>query len=102
MCVCACDVCACDAPLPLSRSVSVSNVICALLFGERYDHDDAAFLSMRRCVSDAFAELDHNFELDFFPFLRFLPIYWGPLSEYSSISRKRDTQTTFGVSHRKV
>uniref|UniRef100_A0A673UXJ9 Cytochrome P450 1A n=1 Tax=Suricata suricatta TaxID=37032 RepID=A0A673UXJ9_SURSU len=53
--------------------VSVANVICAMCFGQRYDHDDQELLSL--------VNLGHEFSdgaasgnpVDFFPILRYLP-----------------------------
>ncbi|XP_036311698.1 cytochrome P450 1A1 [Pipistrellus kuhlii] len=53
--------------------VSVANVICAMCFGQRYDHDDQELLSIVN-LSNEFGEVVASGNpTDFFPILRYLP-----------------------------
>eukprot|EP00071_Canis_lupus_P002331 XP_003433938.1 cytochrome P450 1A1 [Canis lupus familiaris] len=53
--------------------VSVANVICAMCFSKRYDHDDQELLSLVN-LSNEFGEgVASANPLDFFPILRYLP-----------------------------
>ena len=53
----------------------MANVICALLFGERYSHNDKEFEKLRKCVNDAFRLIDEDYEIDFIPLIKYLPHY---------------------------
>ncbi|NXU57844.1 CP1A5 protein, partial [Turnix velox] len=53
--------------------VSVANVICAICFGKRYDHNDQELLSVVN-ISDEFSDVAASGNLsDFIPVLRYLP-----------------------------
>ena len=53
--------------------VSVANVICAICFGQRYDHDDQELLSIVN-LSNEFGEVTGSgYPADFIPVLRYLP-----------------------------
>ncbi|CAI9157870.1 unnamed protein product [Rangifer tarandus platyrhynchus] len=53
--------------------VSVANVICAICFGRRYDHDDKEFLSLID-LNNEFGEIAASGNpADFIPVLRYLP-----------------------------
>ncbi|KAM4826468.1 cytochrome P450 1A1-like [Thomomys bottae] len=53
--------------------VSVANVICAMCFGRRYDHDNEMLLSLVN-VTNEFGEVTASGNLaDFIPILRYLP-----------------------------
>ncbi|XP_049633843.1 cytochrome P450 1A1-like [Suncus etruscus] len=53
--------------------VSVANVICAICFGQRFDHDDQEFLSLVD-LSNEFGEIVASGNpADFIPILRYLP-----------------------------
>uniref|UniRef100_A0A8C5K312 Cytochrome P450 1A n=1 Tax=Jaculus jaculus TaxID=51337 RepID=A0A8C5K312_JACJA len=53
--------------------VSVANVICAICFGRRYDHDDRELLSIVD-LNNEFGEVTASgYPGDFFPVLRYLP-----------------------------
>lgn len=53
--------------------VSVANVICAMCFGQRYDHDDQELLSIVN-LSNEFGEVAASGNpVDFLPVLRYLP-----------------------------
>ncbi|XP_048472956.1 cytochrome P450 1A1 [Rhincodon typus] len=55
--------------------VSVANVICALCFGKRYNHDDQEFLDIIN-LNDEFGKTAASGNpADFIPILRFLPAY---------------------------
>ncbi|KAM5291737.1 cytochrome P450 1A1-like [Ctenodactylus gundi] len=53
--------------------VSVANVICAICFGQRYDHDNQELLSLVD-LNNEFGEVaSSGYPVDFFPVLRYLP-----------------------------
>ena len=56
-------------------------MICALLFGERYDHEDENFEHLRKYVNESFKMLEENLDIDFIPFLRHFPHYKKKLGE---------------------
>ncbi|XP_065589697.1 cytochrome P450 1A4 [Cyrtonyx montezumae] len=53
--------------------VSVANVICAICFGKRYDHDDQELLSVVNMSNEFGDVLASGNPSDFIPLLRFLP-----------------------------
>ncbi|OQV15855.1 Cytochrome P450 2J2 [Hypsibius exemplaris] len=52
---------------------SVSNVVCMLCFGKRYEHDDPEFVQMLENVQDASVYLSQAGPLQSYPILRFFP-----------------------------
>uniref|UniRef100_A0A667G7X4 Cytochrome P450 1A n=1 Tax=Lynx canadensis TaxID=61383 RepID=A0A667G7X4_LYNCA len=53
--------------------VSVANVICAMCFGRRYDHDDQELLSLVNLSNEFGDGTASGNPVDFFPILRYLP-----------------------------
>ena len=53
--------------------VSVANVICAICFGKRYDHDDQELLSVVNVVDEFVDVTAAGNPADFIPLLRYLP-----------------------------
>uniref|UniRef100_A0A8C7B022 Cytochrome P450 1A n=1 Tax=Neovison vison TaxID=452646 RepID=A0A8C7B022_NEOVI len=53
--------------------VSVANVICAMCFGKRYDHDDQELLSLVNLSNEFGEAVASGSPMDFFPILRYLP-----------------------------
>ncbi|XP_039094176.1 cytochrome P450 1A1 [Hyaena hyaena] len=53
--------------------VSVANVICAMCFGRRYDHDDQELLSLVNLSNEFGDGAASGNPVDFFPILRYLP-----------------------------
>uniref|UniRef100_A0ABI7YSP0 Cytochrome P450 1A n=1 Tax=Felis catus TaxID=9685 RepID=A0ABI7YSP0_FELCA len=53
--------------------VSVANVICAMCFGRRYDHDDQELLSIVNLSNEFGDGTASGNPVDFFPILRYLP-----------------------------
>ncbi|OWF45795.1 cytochrome P450 2C23-like [Mizuhopecten yessoensis] len=53
--------------------ISISNIICSIAFGERYDHDDKEFKNLLHMLDKAFFLTAKATIVNFFPFLRFLP-----------------------------
>ncbi|CAH2273412.1 Cytochrome P450 1A5 [Pelobates cultripes] len=53
--------------------VSVANVICALCFGSRYDHDDEEFLNLVNLTDEFGAAAASGNPADFIPILQYLP-----------------------------
>lgn len=54
-------------------NTAVSNVICSLLFGKRFDHDDAKFKNLIKLLNKMFASTNPSSPAFVFPLLRFLP-----------------------------
>ncbi|CAN8187957.1 unnamed protein product [Coccothraustes coccothraustes] len=53
--------------------VSVANVICAMCFGQRYEHDDQELLSLVNSTEEFTAVTAAGNPADFIPLLRYLP-----------------------------
>ncbi|XP_061169882.1 cytochrome P450 2J3-like [Saccostrea echinata] len=53
--------------------VSVSNVLCSILFGKRFGHDDAMFLELVKLLNDCLTGAALISLIEYFPFLRYLP-----------------------------
>ncbi len=51
--------------------VSVANIICSMLFGERYDHNNDEFKSFLNAVDDVFLGIEGCFAAIYAPLLRF-------------------------------
>ncbi len=49
----------------------VANIICSMLFGERYDHDDEEFKSFLKAVDNMFLGLEGCMGAIYAPWLRF-------------------------------
>eukprot|EP00058_Branchiostoma_floridae_P027526 XP_002613017.1 hypothetical protein BRAFLDRAFT_114225 [Branchiostoma floridae] len=58
-----------------SLTVSVSNIVCSMVFGKRYDHDDEKFVELMKIVHKVLSQLEHGSSqlMMVFPFLRFIP-----------------------------
>uniref|UniRef100_K1QDA6 Cytochrome P450 2J1 n=1 Tax=Magallana gigas TaxID=29159 RepID=K1QDA6_MAGGI len=54
-------------------NTAVSNVICSLLFGKRFDHEDAKFKNLIKLLDKMFATTNPSSPAFVFPLLRFLP-----------------------------
>ena len=67
-------------------SNSIANVICSLLFGERYDYSDLEFKEMRHLVDDGFLLVGKTYDLNFVPEMRFMP---SMKEQYSKFFLKR-------------
>ncbi|KAJ1206848.1 hypothetical protein NDU88_002243 [Pleurodeles waltl] len=60
---------------PFSSIVSaVGNVVCALCFGKRYDHNDAEFIHLLKINSDLLKAASATYPADYIPGLRYLPL----------------------------
>jgi hypothetical protein len=53
--------------------VSVSNVLCSIIFGKRFDYDDAMFKEMVRLLNECLTGAGRVSLIECFPFLRYLP-----------------------------
>ena len=62
--------------------VSISNVICSMVFGERYDHDEKNFIGLVNAISDNLSNAAVTGLLTFFPFLKYIP---GDPAKYSHV-----------------
>ncbi|XP_069129904.1 cytochrome P450 2B4-like [Argopecten irradians] len=52
---------------------SISNIICSIAFGQRYDHDEEEFKNLLHMLDQAFVLTSKANIANFFPFLRYLP-----------------------------
>ncbi|XP_059161774.1 cytochrome P450 2D15-like [Physella acuta] len=52
---------------------SVSNVTCSLIFGHRFDYDDAKFQRLINLMRDVMSNVQMNSLLNFVPLLKFVP-----------------------------
>ena len=53
--------------------ISVSNIICSIIFGERFDYNDKNFITMMDEMNEILRLQSGASMLNFFPFLRYLP-----------------------------
>ena len=56
-------------------NTSVSNVICSLLFGKRFDYEDSKFKHFIVSLNKLFLTINSSSPVFIFPILRFLPIF---------------------------
>ncbi|GFR80075.1 cytochrome P450 2U1 [Elysia marginata] len=54
-------------------TTSVSNVICSMIIGRRFDHDEPSFVELMKNLNFMFSKAPRLGLLESFPFLRFLP-----------------------------
>uniref|UniRef100_A0A8C8Z5D2 Cytochrome P450 1A n=1 Tax=Prolemur simus TaxID=1328070 RepID=A0A8C8Z5D2_PROSS len=66
--------------------VSVANVICAICFGRRYDHDNQELLSIVNLNNEFGEVVASGNSADFFPILRYLPN--SALDAYKDLNKK--------------
>ncbi|XP_069313558.1 cytochrome P450 1A1 [Eulemur rufifrons] len=66
--------------------VSVANVICAICFGRRYDHDNQELLSIVNLNNEFGEVVASGNPADFFPILRYLPN--SALDAYKDLNKK--------------
>ncbi|XP_066275180.1 cytochrome P450 2U1-like [Branchiostoma lanceolatum] len=59
--------------IALDVAVAISNVICSMVFGKRYDYEDETFRELREAVSTIVVGLGAGQIISVFPLLRFVP-----------------------------
>lgn len=86
--------------------MSVANVICAMCFGRRYDHDDQELLSLVNLNNEFSDGAASGNPVDFFPILRYLPnrsldFFKDLNNKFSSFMRKmvKEHYKTFEKGH---
>jgi cytochrome P450 len=66
-------------------NTSVSNVICSLLFGKRFDYENAEFKRLINLLNKLFTSVNGSSPAFIFPWLRHIPIFNFPgATEYAS------------------
>ena len=62
-------------PMDVSKciTISVSNVICGILFQKHYSYDDSHFVELTQSFEDHFKALVHVTDIKWLPLLRFIP-----------------------------
>lgn len=53
--------------------MSISNIVCSIVYGKRYDYQDPEFRKLIANMSTVFEKGSFTGAINFFPFLRFLP-----------------------------
>ncbi|XP_052679727.1 cytochrome P450 2H2-like isoform X2 [Crassostrea angulata] len=53
--------------------MSISNIVCSIVYGKRYDYQDPEFRKLIANMSTVFEKGSSTGAINFFPFLRFLP-----------------------------
>ena len=69
-------------------TASVSNVICSIIFGKRWNVDDPEFQEGMNIVHLQVRDLEKVVMVNFFPVLRFMPVFRGAI-KYQMDLRKR-------------
>ncbi|KAJ7335545.1 hypothetical protein JRQ81_013486 [Phrynocephalus forsythii] len=85
---------------------SVANVVCALCFGKRYDHNDEEFLSVLKFNEDFVKASGVSNPADFIPCLRYLPLptakaareFYGKFNNFIK-HRVKDHLATYDEDH---
>ncbi|GFS04642.1 cytochrome P450 2D6 [Elysia marginata] len=54
-------------------NISISNIICSMIVGKRFDYDDPYFVKLIQNLNSFFAKAPNWTALSFFPFLPYLP-----------------------------
>ena len=67
---------------------AVSNVICSIVFGDRFPYDDIEFNAILDLISMVFKDYQTNSHIDYLPLVRFLPKYQKFLSDMLDHDRK--------------
>lgn len=58
---------------PLAQ-MSISNIVCSVVYGKRYDYQDPEFIKLIANMNTVFEKGSSTGAINFFPFLRFLPV----------------------------
>ncbi|XP_066296747.1 vitamin D(3) 25-hydroxylase-like [Branchiostoma lanceolatum] len=63
-------------PFDIAHDVTgaVSNIICSMTFGKRYDYEDETFRELLETIATVFRELGAGQIISVFPLLRFVPV----------------------------
>ncbi|XP_069129911.1 cytochrome P450 2B5-like [Argopecten irradians] len=72
--------------------ISVSNVICSIVFGERYAHDDENFQKLMWMIDNHVKLLSKAIVVTFFPVVRFLP---GDVTKLEALSTNYQNTNRF-------
>ncbi|KAK3100584.1 hypothetical protein FSP39_022179 [Pinctada imbricata] len=72
---------------PLLRT-SVSNVICSVALGSRFEHDDVLFTNIMDSISEVMGHNAMYGTLTYFPFLRYIP---GDPLKFGKMKKKAET-----------
>lgn len=67
--------------------VSVSNVLCSIIFGKRFEYDDVMLKEMVRSLNECLTGAVRVSLIEYFPFLRYLP---GDLMGLKMLKRKME------------
>ena len=67
---------------------AVSNVICSIVFGERFPYDDIEFKAILDLINLVFKDYQTDSHIDFLPLVRFLPKYQKFLNDLLDHERK--------------
>ncbi|XP_048738007.1 cytochrome P450 2G1-like [Ostrea edulis] len=54
-------------------TLCISNVICSINFGQRFEHDESRFLSLLKMINENLSNGNIMFKASIFPFLRYIP-----------------------------
>jgi cytochrome P450 len=54
-------------------AVCISNIMCSINFGQRFEHDDKKFVSLIELINENVSNASILFLADIFPFLRYVP-----------------------------
>ncbi|KAI8787778.1 cytochrome P450 18a1 [Biomphalaria glabrata] len=59
--------------IKMMTTMSVSNIICSVMFGQRFDYTDQSFIKITSLLENFFRTFELNGVINFVPFLRYLP-----------------------------
>ena len=78
-------------------NISISNIICSMIVGKRFDHDDPHFVKLINDINSSFEKVPNTPLLTLFPFLRHVP--FDPLGVRAWMKHVLAVRNEFSLRH---